>query len=237
VQHEEISGRSRRTRRAIIEESLAGAPVGIPDTPRKLAQTVGLPAMLSSYTAASLGELLTTGLREDQVLGLLKAFSRQFPTISYQLVPSPALLNAQALVVGGQRIVKLYGGLAFNPLLDMNAIAFALLHETGHHLAVGSRLPWNPFLACECQADQWALKHCAFGRSSVRVDLIRALSDLDYAFTVEGARERWGVDTNSRSAEKCWSGDWKKRCSSLRANEMLPSDYICPLRELSRPPG
>ena len=95
-------------------------------------------------------------VRADAVAKLIERFSQQFPQISYQLVASPMLINAQALVLCGRRIVKLYGGLAFHSLVDVDALAFVLLHETGHHLAGGARLPWNPFLACECQADVWA---------------------------------------------------------------------------------
>src|SRR5258708_37681510 len=113
------------------------------------------------------------------VAELLGRFNRQFPQISYELVVSPMLLNAQALVLRGQRIVKLYGGLAFHSLIDTDAFAFALLHETGHHLAGGSRLPWNPFLACECQADLWARAQATSGTPGCTLDLRKALSVLD----------------------------------------------------------
>jgi hypothetical protein len=182
--------------------------------------------MLFSQSVTPTEKLLTSGRRERQLVGLLRSLGRQFPTILYELVPSPELLNAQALVLIGRRVVKLYGGLAFHPRLEMNTIAFVLLHETGHHLAAGSRLPWNPFLACECQADQWALRNGAVAGIG-QVNIAKALSNLDalipqHVSPVEG-----------KGQGKCWTIDWQKRRSSLLANEMLPTTYKCPLRELS----
>jgi len=185
--------------------------------------------MLFSQSVTPTEKLITTGMRERQIFGLLKSFSRQFPTISYELVPSPALLNAQALILIGRKVVKLYGGLAFHPRLDTDAIAFVLLHETGHHLADGSRLPWNPFLACECQADQWALRNGAVAGIG-QVDFMKALSDLDALFL----RCVSSIEAKRHRGDRCWTSDWDKRRRSLLSNETLPTTHTCPLRELSR---
>lgn len=176
-----------------------------------------------------------TKARERAVSGLLTCFSRQFPQISYELVTTPMLLNAQALVLRGRRIVKLFGGLAFHPRLDLNALAFALLHETGHHLADGSRLPWNPFLACECQADQWALRNGALS-TPMRIDFNRALADLDAVLKAQVDLGQRKTDVAFQSHDECWGSDWEKRRKSLLANATLALDHACPLRELSEPP-
>lgn len=173
--------------------------------------------------------------RERAVLDLLTCFNRQFPQISYELVTSPMLLNAQALVLRGRRVVKIYGGLAFHPRLDLNVLAFALLHETGHHLADGSRLPWNPFLACECQADQWALRNGALS-TLTRIDFDKALADLDAVLNEQVDPGPHRTDVAFRSNHECWGSDWRKRRKSLLANATLALDHACPLRELPELP-
>src|SRR5579859_3429282 len=115
--------------------------------------------------------------RISGVMSLIQLFNTQFPKVLYELVQKPMLVNAQALVVRGQRIVKLFGGLALHPLIERDALMFALLHETGHHLAEGPRLPWNPFLACECQADLWARSEAASW--GCMINLSRALSNIE----------------------------------------------------------
>jgi hypothetical protein len=181
--------------------------------------------MLFSQSIGTIEELLTTEMRERQVSALLDSIARQFPVISYELVRSPALLNAQALMLKGRKVVKLYGGLAFHPRLGLDAIGFALLHETGHHLAHGSRLPWNPFLACECRADEWAMRNRAVARGW-HVDFVKAFSDLDALFAEHISPNACEIE-NKESG--CWASDWKTRHRSLVANETLPAGHRCPL--------
>jgi hypothetical protein len=169
------------------------------------------------------------GARARDVAELLGHFSRQFPQISYELSVSPMLLNAQALVLSGQRIVKLYGGLAFHSLIDTDALTFILLHETGHHLATGSRLPWNPFLACECQADIWALAQTTSGASWCTLNLQKALSDLDSAFRLTAHYPTRPISAGSKALHECWSTEWQKRSMALRSLMTLNSDHACPL--------
>ena len=59
------------------------------------------------------------------------------------------------------RIVRLYGGLALHPKVNDDALIFALLHETGHLLASGRRFASDPMLACDCEADKWAISEGA----------------------------------------------------------------------------
>ncbi|MGY4317635.1 hypothetical protein [Bradyrhizobium sp. JR3.5] len=189
--------------------------------------------MLLSQSIAPPGDLATTRARKRLVLTLLRALKNQFPMILYQLVPSPALANAQALILNSKKVVKLYGGLAYHPELGIDALAFALLHETGHHLADGPRLPWNVFLACECYADQWALKngHIAeFGQ----IDFVKAVRDLDRLFAAYDALNK---HESGSALEGCWNNDWEKRRRSVLANSTLPAWRTCPLHELSVPPG
>jgi hypothetical protein len=170
------------------------------------------------------------------VAELLGRFNRQFPQISYELVVSPMLLNAQALVLQGQRIVKLYGGLAFHSLIDTDALAFALLHETGHHLAGGSRLPWNPFLACECQADIWARAQATSGKSGCTLNLRKALAVLDAVLKHEASYPQRFTNTRSKALNDCWSTDWQKRSMALLSLATLNSDHGCPLSDGLLPP-
>jgi hypothetical protein len=170
--------------------------------------------------------------RADAVAKLLERFNRQFPQISYELVASPMLINAQALVLPGRRIVKLYGGLAFHSLIDIDALTFVLLHETGHHLAGGTRLPWNPFLACECQADIWAQAQAASWTSECTLNLQKALSDLDAVLTRETNNPQRSSITLSKDLNGCWSTDWQKRSKALRSLKTRDFDHACPLGDV-----
>ncbi|RXH12433.1 hypothetical protein [Bradyrhizobium guangzhouense] len=184
--------------------------------------------MLLSQLIAVTEDLATTRARKRLVFRLLRAFNNQFPMILYQLVPSPALLNAQALILNSKKVVKLYGGLAYHSGLGMDALAFALLHETGHHLANGPRLPWNVFLACECYADQWALGNGHIAELG-QIDFQKAVRDLDTLFAAYDAlngRESGIVHGG------CWNGDWEKRRRSVLENSPLPAWRACPLYEL-----
>jgi hypothetical protein len=167
--------------------------------------------------------------RAFAVTELLCRFSEQFPQLSYELVINPMLVNAQALVIRGQRTVKLYGGLAFHSLIDTDALAFALLHETGHHLASGPRLPWNPFLACECQADVWAREKAISGTSGCTLDLPKALADLDAVFEFEANYSQRRTNIRSKLSNECWSTDWQKRRKALLSLTTFNSSHSCPL--------
>jgi hypothetical protein len=65
---------------------------------------------------------------------LIKRFQAAFPIIHYDLFWETRLLNAQAFIDGRGRCVRLYGGLGRHREVGVEGLAFALAHETGHHL-------------------------------------------------------------------------------------------------------
>lgn len=170
-------------------------------------------------------------LREDPerltlVRTLLDYFRRTFPTIEYELVSEFGFLNAQALLLGSKRHVRLYGGLAFHDRLGKDALAFGLLHETGHHLAVGPRLHWNPWLACECVSDLWAVGEGAATLSKQTghsMDIVKAIEELD---------EVIGAPAQQFHSSACWAMSWLDRRTSLLRKETVGARTECPLGEL-----
>jgi hypothetical protein len=88
---------------------------------------------------------------------LIARFRTSFPQISYDVFWETRLLNAQAFIVSSGRCVRIYGGLARHCKIGIEGLAFALAHETGHHLAGP---PYHPFYSCissEERANEWAV--------------------------------------------------------------------------------
>jgi hypothetical protein len=175
------------------------------------------------------GDLLSCheGPERQALIGnLLENFQKSFPTIEFLLVSEFKFLNAQALLLGSRRLVKLYGGLAFHRLLGKDALAFALLHETGHHLAIGSRLEWNPWLACECVSDLWAVSEGAATlreRTGYMVDVVTAMEDLEKVID-----RPTGLD----HSHACWAFSWLDRKASILKKGPARDHEECPLRQL-----
>jgi hypothetical protein len=164
--------------------------------------------------------------RQALVRGLLDDFQQTFPTIEFSLVSEFRFLNAQALLLGSRRHVKLYGGLAFHNCLGKDALAFALLHETGHHLAIGSRLNWNPLLACECVSDLWAVNQGAAvlrEQTGYSVNIVKAVEELDQVI---------GQPTELERSHACWAFSWLDRKTSILKKGPERSHEECPLGEL-----
>lgn len=88
---------------------------------------------------------------------LIRRFAAAFPAIRYDLFLETGLVNAQAFRIGALRCVRLYGGLVRHRQVGLAGLAFALAHETGHHLAGPPADRIYPWLSCEAQADRWAL--------------------------------------------------------------------------------
>src|SRR3979411_2569104 len=86
---------------------------------------------------------------------LIAIFEASFSSVHYRILESISAVNAQASFTNGRHLVDIFGGLAFHPVIRHDGLVFTLLHETGHHLSAGCKLPWAP-LACECAADRWA---------------------------------------------------------------------------------
>jgi hypothetical protein len=90
----------------------------------------------------------------DKILGI---FQTSFPDLNFRILDKVTAVNAQASILNGVRSVNLFGGFAYHPEIGHDALVFMLLHETGHHLSRGCRLPWMQKLACDCAADCWAV--------------------------------------------------------------------------------
>jgi hypothetical protein len=88
---------------------------------------------------------------------LLRRFRAGFPDLVYDMDLAVELANAQAFLLGGQRHVRLYGGLARHRRVGHAALALALAHETGHHLAGPPFHPYYRWLSSEERATEWAL--------------------------------------------------------------------------------
>jgi hypothetical protein len=164
--------------------------------------------------------------RQDLVGSLLDDFRHTFPTIEFSLIAEFRFLNAQALLLGSRRQVRLYGGLAFHIRLGRDALAFALLHETGHHLAIGSRLNWNPWLACECVSDLWAVNEGAAAlreQTGYLVNIAKAIEELDQTI---------GRPSQPNPSHDCWALSWIDRKTSILKRGLAKGSEECPLGKL-----
>jgi hypothetical protein len=95
---------------------------------------------------------------------LLSRFRRSFPTVSYDLAWYSDTVNAQAFMKGERRCVRLYGGLTRHRRITVAGIAYALAHETGHHLGGAPVDLTYSWLSSESRADEWA-----FGEGMVQL--------------------------------------------------------------------
>jgi hypothetical protein len=87
---------------------------------------------------------------------LIERFRAHFPDIHYDIYWETRLMNAQAYIGEKGRSVRLYGGLGRHRRIGVEGIAFALAHETGHHLG---GLPHHKFyttISSEERASEWA---------------------------------------------------------------------------------
>ncbi len=100
---------------------------------------------------------------------LLKRFAVSFPDIRYDLSPGIRSANAQALLLNGDRVVVLYGGLSRHRRVGSAGLSVALAHETGHHLGGPPFLKYYRWLSSEERATEWARTvglPCIFGHAS-----------------------------------------------------------------------
>ena len=156
---------------------------------------------------------------------------RAFPQLHFERIEGALACNAQAAVLGGRREVRLYDGLALHPAIGEDGILFTLLHEAGHHLAAGCRLPWDPRLACECVADHWAATDGAraLERERPGFSLERGLAELD---AIRSERTPAADDEDrAGEGEYCFALSRASRRRTLLAkSSVLASD--CPLARL-----
>lgn len=166
---------------------------------------------------------------------LVSEFRTAFAGIEYQVDARTRIVNAQAFGSGDARFVRLYGGFAFHPLVSEDALAFTLLHETGHHLARGRRFAGDPRLACDCLADRWAVGiggKALRQRSGRTMNLSRALESLDAIITsISPGRDSAAPRRRSHRLQACWAGFWPTRKSRLgRGHTPVPTGpcyYSC----------
>jgi hypothetical protein len=168
---------------------------------------------------------------------LIAAFQTAFEEIDFQLIAASATINAQAIVLEQSQCVRLYGGLAFHPLLGSDSITFALLHETGHHLAMGCRQPWNPWIACECVADHWAANEglkILENATGHRLNLRLAVENLESVVVSTCYREDQLAELRLplQDRQACWALSWSKRKESILSQTMTAAEVICPLADL-----
>jgi len=88
---------------------------------------------------------------------LIKRYQQAFPEIYYDLFWETRVLNAQAFITGRGRCVRLYGGLGRHRKVGIEGLAFALAHETGHHVGGPPRHHYYASLSSEGRASEWAL--------------------------------------------------------------------------------
>jgi hypothetical protein len=173
--------------------------------------------------------------RRCALLGeILGDFRRAFPALTFEADDSSSTVNAQAIMRGVTRLVRIYGGLAYHTHIGSDGLVFALLHETGHHLGSGGRLASSNELGCECAADRWALtKGCGRLKQQTGRTFVpeRAISSLEMisgpTSSIAGC-----VPAGSKSHPRiCWATDWSRRKRILTQSNPMPAIPRCYLSE------
>jgi hypothetical protein len=187
--------------------------------------------VLNAFTLPNDVALSGSPIRARMLDLFASEFQTAFTGIRYEVDTHTRIVNAQAFGLGDKRIVRLYGGLAFHPLVNEDALIFTLLHETGHHRARGRRFAGNPLIACDCLADKWAVSSGAnaLRRASGRtMNLANALKSLDalIASLNDGTRSHLAAPT-TRKSQLCWTGCWRTRKSRLTAGDTCAPTGPC----------
>jgi hypothetical protein len=146
---------------------------------------------------------------------------KKFPTLNYRILDRLTAINAQASIFNDVRFVDLFGGFAYHPEVGHDALVFVLLHETGHHLSQGCRLPWMPKLACDCAADFWAITEgqAELQKSNCRFVIELALCQIECAANLNKSN----LSTRIRRS-RCSFLDWTKRKRCLMDAEPYARD-------------
>jgi hypothetical protein len=187
------------------------------------------PHMLNTFTLQDDVTLCRSPTRDGMLKMLVAEFRTAFAGIEYEIDTEIRIVNAQAFGLGGKRFVRIYGGLAYHPLISEDALVFTLLHETGHHRARGRRFAGDPMIACDCLADKWAVSAGAnaLRRGSGRaINLASALDSLDAliaSMADRAGRPATAPVTRSHEPLPCWAGCWRSRKSRLNGgNTFVP---------------
>jgi hypothetical protein len=183
--------------------------------------------MLSAFTLPDDVALCRSPTRAEILKMLVCEFRTVFAGIEYEIdTQTRIVVNAQAFAQGDKRFVRVYGGLAFHPLVSEDALVFTLLHETGHHRARGRRFAGDPMIACDCLADKWAAGAGAnaLRRGSGRaINLANALNSLDALVASIGDRAKQSSIVpiaRSRKPQLCWARYWRSRKSRLNEGDV-----------------
>jgi hypothetical protein len=163
---------------------------------------------------------------------MLADFRKAFADLHFELRLDRKVINAQAVLLEKKRCVLIYGGIGLHPKLGENSLAFIFLHEAGHHLAAGPRLPFNLSLACDCVADHWAAGEGAeilHRKSGRRLQIGRALNELEYLMNAGQEPE---LDHLEKRISICWNHKWSQRKDALEAPEPHSPNRPCELMEL-----
>jgi hypothetical protein len=187
--------------------------------------------MLNAVTCPDDVALCGSPIRARMLELLAFEFQTTFAGIAYEIETYSRVVNAQAYGLRDKRVVRLYGGLAFHPLVNEDALVFTLLHETGHHRARGRRFAGNPLIACDCLADKWAVGAGAnaLRRLSGRTfDLADALESLDALITSMGMNATSPrTASNPHTLQSCWTGCWHTRKTQLTAGKTYSPTGHC----------
>jgi hypothetical protein len=185
--------------------------------------------MLNAFTLPVDVALCRSPTRAGMLTMLVAEFRTAFTGIEYEIDTQTRIVNAQAFGQGGKRFVRVYGGLAFHPIISEDALIFTLLHETGHHRARGRRFAGDPMIACDCLADKWAV---GAGASALRrytgrmMNLQNALDSLD---AMIASIDVGGVTLKKRSHSRqaCSAGLWSTRKSRLCSGNVTAPTGPC----------
>jgi hypothetical protein len=160
-------------------------------------------------------------VRHTQLKAIMSDFRYAFPDLTFQVELGFRFVNAQAVVIGDEKCVKLYGGLALHKALGEDALTFIFLHEAGHHLSTGARLPFCSSLACECASDSWAGTQGATRlrrRAGRTFDTRQAICELSNLIPkVRSDKKRW-----LRIGSQCWQHNWDDRQRALLTTAASP---------------
>ena len=169
--------------------------------------------------------------RRSRLGGLFAIFQASFPSVQYRLLDSVTAVNAQASSANGSRLVDVFGGLAFHPAIGRDALVFMLLHETGHHLSGGCRLPYAP-LACECAADSWATAegHGKLRESGEDFQLPAAVQEIETALHFQAGKR----SSTPAPRPRCWAMNWRERRQALLEGRILRSKTCQISRAITR---
>ncbi len=178
-----------------------------------------------------LGGATATSVSQDRscarwaLLGrTIKFFESCFPSITIRLLDHVSAVNAQASRSDGERIVDIFGGLAFHPAVGPDALTFSLLHEIGHHLGCGARMTPGSPLACDCAADHWAILQGlpAVARNDIEVNVSLAMNELEKALPLRLD----SIEPFRLRNRNCWCWDWPRRKHYLSTGE-VPAVQSC----------